>query len=132
MSPAYSCNEGGARPATNSPNWHMTATSSSPAGSIVATMDIDALHSTLLSITVASEKLRSARKSLPMLGDARSGVGKSIYEVENDLRIAKGTLAAELGFSLCPRCWPPELVAADRKGRINCPVCGQVSCEEAA
>jgi hypothetical protein len=97
-----------------------------------ATMDIDALHSTLLSITVASEKLRSARKSLPMLGDARSGVGKSIYEVENDLRIAKGTLAAELGFSLCPRCWPPELVAADRQGRINCPVCGQVSCEEAA
>jgi hypothetical protein len=95
-------------------------------------MDIDALHSTLLSITVASEKLRSARKALPALGDGRSGVGKSLSEVENDLRIAQGTLAGELGFSLCPRCWPPQLLAADRKGRINCPVCGQVSGEEAA
>ena len=65
-------------------------------------MDIDALHSTLL------------------------------CEVENDLRIAKATLGGELGFSLCPLCWPPELVATDHDGKLNCPVCGRVSHEQAA
>jgi hypothetical protein len=95
-------------------------------------MDIDALHSALLSITVVSEKLRSAREDLAMHGDAPPSLGKFLHEVESDLRIAKATLAGQLGFSLCPRCWPPELVATDLDGRVNCPVCGRVSYEEAA
>jgi hypothetical protein len=95
-------------------------------------MDIDALHSTLLSITVVSEKLRSARETPPTAGDVPAGLGKLLHEMESDLRIAKATLAGELGFSLCPRCWPPELVTADRHGRINCPVCGQISFDQAA
>jgi ribosomal protein S27AE len=95
-------------------------------------MDIDALHSALLSIIVVSEKIRSARETLPTTGDTWPGLGRFLYEVESDLRIAKATLAGELGFSLCPRCWPPELVATDLDGRVNCPSCGQVSYEEAA
>jgi hypothetical protein len=97
-----------------------------------ADMDIDALHSALLSITVVSEKLRSTRELLAVTRDAPAAFGKFLYEAENDLRIAKATLAGELGFSLCPRCWPPELVTADREGRINCPACGVISYEQAA
>ena len=95
-------------------------------------MDIDALHSALLSITVVSEKVRAAREMFSATGDAPSGLGKLLREVENDLRMAQATLGGELGFSLCPRCWPPELVATDLDGRLNCPVCGHVSYEEAA
>ena len=95
-------------------------------------MDIDALHSALLSISVVSEKLRAAREILPASGQIPSGLGVFLHEAESDLRIAKATLAAELGFTLCPRCWPPELAVADGKGKINCPACGQVSYEEAA
>jgi len=36
-------------------------------------MDIDALHSALLSITVVSEKVRAAREILSATGDARLG-----------------------------------------------------------
>jgi hypothetical protein len=95
-------------------------------------MDIDALHSALLSITVVSEKVRAARERLSARGDAPSSLGKLLREVENDLRMAQATLGGELGFSLCPRCWPPELVATDLDGELNCPVCGRVSYEQAA
>ena len=95
-------------------------------------MDIDALHSTLLSISLVSEKLRDVRENLSTNGDATTGVGNLLFEAENDLRVAKATLAGELGFRLCPRCWPPELVATDRDGRVNCPRCGNISYEKAA
>jgi hypothetical protein len=95
-------------------------------------MDIDALHSALLSIIVVSEKIRAAREMLSDMGDAPARLGKFLCEAENDLRMAKATLGGELGFSLCPRCWPPELVATDLDGQLNCPVCGRVSYEQAA
>jgi len=41
-------------------------------------------------------------------------------------------MAGELGFRLCPRCWPPEFTTTDRDGRVNCPRCGQISYEKAA
>lgn len=95
-------------------------------------MDIDALHSALLSITVVSEKIRSARELLPVTKKIPAGLDRFLYEVESDLRIAKATLAGELGFNLCPHCWPPELVATDLAGQTSCPACGQTIYEEAA
>jgi hypothetical protein len=95
-------------------------------------MDIDALYSALLSITVVSEKIRAAREIFSDMGDAPARLGKFLCEAENDLRMAKATLGGELGFGLCPRCWPPELVATDLDGERNCPVCGRVSYEQAA
>jgi hypothetical protein len=95
-------------------------------------MDIDALHSALLSITVVSDKISVAREMVPATEDTADGLGKVLHEVESDLRIAKATLGGELGFGLCPHCWPPELVATDLRGRLNCPACGQVSYEQAA
>ena len=75
-------------------------------------MDIDALHSALLSITVVSEKIRAAREMLSATGDAPARLGKFLCEAENDLRMAKATLGGELGFSLCPRCWPRPISTA--------------------
>lgn len=97
-------------------------------------MDIDALHSALLSVTLVSEKLRSAREGLPESAktDIRSDLARILAEAEGDLRVAKATLAGELGFNLCPRCWPPELVTTDRHGRPICPNCGVLSYDQAA
>ena len=92
-------------------------------------MDIDALHSTLLSITIVSEKLRLARENLPQKAET---LGTLLSEAESDLRMAKATLAGELGFRLCSHCWPPEFIAIDRDGRINCPTCGHISYDRAA
>jgi hypothetical protein len=95
-------------------------------------MDIDALHSTLLSIAVVSEKLRAAREKFSASTNGELNLKRLLCEMEEELRVAKATLAGELGFSLCPRCWPPELVTAGRAGRINCPLCGEISYERAA
>jgi hypothetical protein len=95
-------------------------------------MDIDALHSTLLSIALVSDTLRSTREQLPGHLSAESDLAGRLRDMESDLRVAKATLAGELGFALCPRCWPPELVTADPDGRINCPACGRISFERAA
>jgi hypothetical protein len=95
-------------------------------------MDIDALHSALLSITLVSEKLRGAREKHGAVMLERAGLEKFLYEVERDLRVAKATLAEELGFDLCPRCWPPEPLTTDGEGREYCPACGQISYEQAA
>ena len=95
-------------------------------------MDIDVLYSTILSIGVVSEKLRAAREKLSANGKFRSDVGNLLNEAEMDLRMAKATLAGELGFRLCPQCWPPELIAADRNGGVNCPNCGNISHRKAA
>lgn len=89
-------------------------------------MDIDALHSTLLSITMVSEKLRAGREVVHEVENVAPGFGDLLSEAERDLRVATATLAGELGFNVCPRCWPPELVTSDRRGRVSCPNCGQV------
>jgi hypothetical protein len=95
-------------------------------------MDIDALHSVLLSVTVVSENLRKAREGLSNSAGVKSEVIKTLEEAEGDLRVTKATLAGELGFNLCPHCWPPELLATDRHDRPVCPSCGLLSYDRAA
>ncbi len=94
-------------------------------------MDIDALHSTLLSVTLVSEKLSSIVRHLPGENGAPN-IRRALTEAENDLRVAKATLGGELGFHLCPHCWPPELLTVDRQGAEICPACGQRVCDRAA
>ena len=57
-------------------------------------MDIDALHSALLSITVVSEKVRAAREMLLATGNAPARLGKFLCEVETDLQLLKPRSAA--------------------------------------
>ena len=95
-------------------------------------MDIDALHSTLLSITMVSEKLRAGREVVREVENVAPGFGDLLSEAERDLRVATATLAGELGFNVCPHCWPPELVTTDRRGRVSCPNCGEISYDRAA
>jgi len=96
-------------------------------------MDIDALHSALLSITLLSEKLGAARQTVSeMHTEFVPGLADLLGEAERDLRMTKATLAGELGFDVCPRCWPPEIVTTDARGRVNCPNCGEIKYEQAA
>ena len=87
-------------------------------------MDIDALHSTLLTVALVSEKLGKISRTLDPHSDCGL-IQESLREAESDLRVARATLANELGFKSCPRCWPPELLTIDRQGTEVCPACGQ-------
>jgi hypothetical protein len=95
-------------------------------------MDLDALHSALLSVSLVSDKLRRVCESFSEPVASRPDLPRVLAEAEGDLRVAKATLAGELGFHLCPRCWPPELVTTDRQGKTICPACDQVSYDQAA
>jgi len=95
-------------------------------------MDIDALHSALLSITLVSDKLRAGHEIAGKLENIAPGLGELLTEADRDLRMAQATLAGELGFNVCPSCWPPELVTTDRKGQVTCPNCGEIFRKQAA
>lgn len=85
-------------------------------------MDKDALHSALFSLTVCPERVRAARANLMSANDEGPlALGEFLDSLERDLRIAKATLARELGFTVCQCCWPPELLATDGIGRAYCP-----------
>ena len=94
-------------------------------------MDIDALHSTLLTVALVSGKLGSLSRNLDVHTDCES-LRRVLNEADNDLRVARATLANELGFHSCPRCWPPELLTVDRQGEEVCPACGQHVYDRAA
>lgn len=83
-------------------------------------MDIDALHSALVSLTLLPEEVRSARENL--LTSAGNGVAlaKFLSGMERDLRITKAAVARELGFKLCKCCWPSEIMAPDSDGEFVC------------
>jgi hypothetical protein len=85
-------------------------------------MDIDALHSTLLSLTVLTEQIRSARDDVSAGTDSgQHAFGTFLGSVERDLLITKATLARELDFPVCQCCWPPELFVIDVNGSAFCP-----------
>ena len=85
-------------------------------------MDIDALHSALLSLTVLTEQIRSARDTVSAAPDGGfHAFGNFLNSVERDLLVAKATLAGELGFPVCQCCWPPELFVIDANGGAYCP-----------
>lgn len=85
-------------------------------------MDIDALHSALLSLTVLTEQIRSARDNVSAAADpGPQAFEEFLNSVERDLLITKATLARELDFPVCQCCWPPELFVIDVNGNAYCP-----------
>ena len=85
-------------------------------------MDIDALHSALLSLTVLTEQIRSARDNISAATDCGlHAFEEFLNSVERDLLITKATLGRELGFPVCQCCWPPELFVIDVNGSAYCP-----------
>ncbi len=84
-------------------------------------MDIDALHSALVSLTLLSERIPSARENLlTSEGETRAALAQFLNGMERDLRMAKAALALDLGFALCECCWPPELMASGSDGNLIC------------
>lgn len=85
-------------------------------------MDIDALHSALLSLTVLTEQVRSARDNVSAAADSGLHAFEEFLDsVERELLITKATLAGELDFPVCQCCWPPELFVIDGNGSAYCP-----------
>jgi transposase len=84
-------------------------------------MDIDALHSALVSLTILPEELRETREELRLAhGDVLPELTLFLESIERDLRLAKAALAREIGFPVCHCCWPPELIVTTGDGEAYC------------
>lgn len=83
-------------------------------------MDIDALHSALVSLTLLPEEVRSARENLLTSGGNGVALAQFLNGLERDLRITKAAVARDLGFRLCRCCWPPEIMTPDSNDKFVC------------
>jgi len=91
-------------------------------------MDIDALHSALLPLTVLTEQIRIARDNVSTAPDCDFHAFRNLLNsVERDLLITQATLAGELGFPVCQCCWPPELFVINVNGSAYCPASGKAT-----
>lgn len=85
-------------------------------------MDIDVIHSGLLSIGITVGKIHDARTDLPP-GEVAAEIGAILALAEVELKVAEGMIAREIGFELCPDCWPPELIVVRQRGEMRCRNC---------
>lgn len=85
-------------------------------------MDIETIHSGLLSIGITAGKIQVARKKLPP-GDLAAEISSMLAEAEMEMKVAEAAIARELGIELCPDCWPPELTISRSENEMTCRRC---------
>jgi len=67
--------------------------------------------------------LKSAKDTLPS-GKKRAEAERLLADAEQKIKEAEARLAPELGFPICRRCWPPEIMTLNNEGEFLCRHCG--------
>ena len=67
--------------------------------------------------------LKSLKDLLPH-GPKRAEAERLLREAEDAMKRADAKLADDLGFTLCTRCWPPEIMLMGKDDLLRCRVCG--------
>ena len=65
-----------------------------------------------------------ALKDLLPAGQKRDDAERLLKNAERDLKLTEGRIARDLGFQLCPRCWPPEIMLVAADDLLRCRRCG--------
>lgn len=86
--------------------------------------DANTVKSWVEAATAAIGALKSIIQSLPS-GKNREDAERLMAEVEREQKKAEASLAQRLGFELCERCWPPEIILVSSDGTFRCRRCGQ-------
>lgn len=66
--------------------------------------------------------LKSVTDTLPS-GETRNEAERLLVDAEQQIKEAEARLAPELGFHLCKRCWPPEIMTLNNEGEFICRHC---------
>ena len=64
--------------------------------------------------SILKESINIFKSAKDLLPDSpeKEMVSKSIEEAETKAKVAEAGIAKSLGFHLCPKCWPPEIIVA--------------------
>ncbi len=89
-------------------------------------MNIKALSEGLRTTERVISLLKSATDPLPA-GKTKDEADRLLADAEQKIKEAAARLGPELGFHLCKRCWPPEIMTANNEGELICRHCGQPS-----
>jgi hypothetical protein len=86
-------------------------------------MNIKAIKDGLTITGNAIGILKSVTDTLPS-GEKREEAERLLVSAEQKIKEAEARLAPELGFHLCKRCWPPEIMTLNNEGEFICRHCG--------
>ena len=85
------------------------------------------MHALKQGLTIASnavEALATANDNLSA-GKKKNAVALQLKEAKERLKEAEARIAHELGFPICRRCWPPEIMVHNDDGEFICKGCGK-------
>ena len=68
--------------------------------------------------------LRAAIGLLPS-GPSKDEAARLLERAESEFKQAEAGAAQKLGFSICYRCWPPEIMTLGDDNRARCRRCGE-------
>ena len=87
-------------------------------------MNIKALNEGLAATEKVIGLLKSATDTLPA-GKTKDEAKRLLADAEQKIKEAGARMGPELGFHLCKRCWPPEIMTANADGELICRHCEQ-------
>ena len=87
-------------------------------------MDTESLKEGLTVLGAAIKMLKSLKPLIPS-GAKRDEAERLLSEAELKMKEAEARLAKDLGFRICKRCWPPEIMTQNDVGEWVCRCCGK-------
>ena len=85
-------------------------------------LDIETIKNTISAFGAALTVLKQAKDMLPE-SSQKQDVNTAIESVERQLKIAESQTAHALGYELCRKHFPPEIMLSEDDKIWNCPIC---------
>lgn len=87
-------------------------------------MNIQAIKEGLTITGNVIDILKSATNKLPS-GKKKQETERLLKSAEEKIQEAEARIGHELGFPICKRCWPPEIMVHNDDGEFVCRSCGK-------
>lgn len=85
-------------------------------------LDIEAIKNAIGAFGTALTVLKQAKDMLPE-SSQKQDINTAIESAEKQLKIAEAQTAQGLGYELCKRHFPPEIMFSDDDKIWTCPIC---------
>ena len=85
-------------------------------------MDFEALKQGLSAIALAISTLKQAKDLLPS-GEEKEEVAENVEKAERQMKIAEANIAQSMGYKLCMKHFPPEIMLSEDGKSWHCPNC---------
>lgn len=87
-------------------------------------MNPDEIKAWALAGSAAIVALKEAISLLPS-GTKKEEAERAVARAEQEMKEAEAVVAKKLGFEICTRCWPPEIMTIADDDLYRCRACGK-------